>query len=312
MSLARFLSRLSPSFEIVVADVGSAGGLAKRWTPAAEIVAPLLFDPREGGAERREGRARVFPVALAAGPGTAKLNLTALGNMSSTLVPNAALLARFRKKPAHTRLVGSAEMPADSLDNVARSAGVAVDVVKVDTQGSELEILRGAETGLRSTIFFAEVEVSFLERYRGQALADSVIGHMRERGFEMIDLYRPKRYRHANSAGVANVSLGSGQRAGRLAYADAWFVLNEDAFAARLAALDAGEPGAGATLAQKAMIVLLVYGKADMAARLFDIVADRLDPPVRAAWGRHLRGLARRVYGLQNLHHVVDYLARRA
>jgi FkbM family methyltransferase len=312
MSLSRLLSRLSPSFEIVVADVGSAGGLAKRWAPAAEVVAPLLFDPREGGHERREGRARVFPVALAAGPGVARLNLTALGNMSSTLTPNAALLARFRKKPAHTRLVGCAEMPADSLDNVARAAGVAVDVLKVDTQGSELEILRGAEASLRSSIFFAEVEVSFLERYRGQVLADGVICHLRERGFELVDLYRPKRYRHANSAGVANVSLGAGQRAGRLAYADAWFMLGEDAFAARIEAVDAARPGAGAALAQKAMIVLLVYGKADMAARLYDIVADRLDPPARAAWGRHLRGLARRAFGLQNLHHVVDYLARRA
>lgn len=309
MSLARFLSRLSPDFEIVVADVGSAGGLAKRWAPAAEVVAPLLFDPREGGAERREGRARVFPVALAAGPGTAKLNLTALGNMSSTLAPNAALLARFRKKPAHTRLVGHAEMPADSLDNVARGAGVAVDVLKVDTQGSELEILRGAEASLRSSIFFAEVEVSFLERYRGQALFDGIVGHLRQRGFELIDLYRPKRYRHANSAGITNVSLGSGQRAGRLAYADAWFMLGEDAFAARMAEL---EPAAAAALAQKAMIVLLVYGKADMAARLYDIVADQLEPAVRDAWGRHLRGLARRAYGLQNLHHVVDFLARRA
>lgn len=309
MSLARFLARLSPAPEIVVADVGSIGGLARRWAPAAGVVAPLLFDPREGGAERRDGRARIFPVALAAGPGTAKLNLTALGNMSSTLVPNAALLARFRKKPSHTKLVGHAEMPADSLDNVAAAAGVAVDVLKVDTQGSELEILEGAEASLRGSIFFAEVEVSFLERYRGQALFDEVVAHLRARGFELIDLYRPKRYRHANSAGVANVSLGSGQRAGRLAYADAWFLLSEERLAARMDALD-GE--AAAAMAQKAMIVLLVYGKADLAARLYDIVADRLPPPAREAWGRYLRGLARRAYGLQNLHHVVDFLARRA
>ena len=309
MSLSRFLNRLSPAFEIVVADVGSIGGLARRWAPAASVVAPLLFDPREGGAERREGRARIFPVALAAAPGTARLNLTALGNMSSTLTPNAALLARFRKKPAHTRLVGQAEMPADSLDNVAQAAGVAVDVLKVDTQGSELDILRGAEASLKSSVFFAEVEVSFLERYRGQAPFDGVVAHLRGRGFELIDLYRAKRYRHANSAGIGNVSLGAGQRAGRLAYADAWFMLDEAALAARLDALG---PDAAAALAQKAMIVLLVYGKADMAARLYDIVADRLEPPVRDAWGRHLRSLARRAYGLQNLHHVVDFLARRA
>jgi FkbM family methyltransferase len=309
MSLARFLDRLSPGFDIVVADVGSAGGLAKRWAPAAEVVSPLLFDPREGGTERREGRARIFPVALSAAPGTAKLNLTALGNMSSMLAPNSALLARFLKKPAHTRLVGEVEMPANSLDNIARSAAVAVDVVKVDTQGSELDILRGAEASLRSSIFFAEVEVSFLERYRGQVLFDGIVAHLRERGFELIDLYRPKRYRHDNSAGVANLSLGAGQRAGRLAYADAWFMLNEDALVARLDALDAS---AGAALAQKAMIVLLVYGKADMAARFHDIIADRLPPEARDAWGRYLRRLARRAYGLQNLHHVIDFLARRA
>jgi FkbM family methyltransferase len=308
MSLARFLSRLPP-LDIVVADVGSIGGLAPRWRPAAGVVSPLLFDPREGGAERRDGRARIFPVALAAGPGTAKLHLTALGNMSSTLLPNAALLARFLKKPAHTRLVGEFEMPADSLDNVAAAAGVAVDVLKVDTQGSELEILKGAEASLRSSIFFAEIEVSFLERYRGQALFDEVVARLRGRGFELLDLYRLKRYRHANSAGIANVSLGGGQRAGRLAYGDAWFMLGEDMLAARLAALD--DAGA-AVLAQKAMTVLLVYGKADLAARLYDMVADRLERATRAAWDGHLRGLARRAYGLQNLHHVLDYFARRA
>ena len=84
---------------------------------------------------------------------------------------------------------------------------------------------------------------------------------------------------------------------------------HEDALAARM---DALEPASAAALAQKAMIVLLVYGKADMAARLYDIVADRLEPGTRDAWGRYLRTLARRAYGLQNLHHVVDYLARRA
>ena len=58
----------------------------------------MLFEPREGGAIRHEGRDTIYPVALGAKPGSATLNITALANMSSTLTPNAELLSTFRKK----------------------------------------------------------------------------------------------------------------------------------------------------------------------------------------------------------------------
>ena len=44
----------------------------------------------------------------------------------------------------------------------------ALDFIKIDTQGSELEILRGASDLLKSVIGI-EVEVEFIELYKGPA-----------------------------------------------------------------------------------------------------------------------------------------------
>ena len=303
MSLKPVLRACPPDFEIVLADVGSAGGLKDRWAPARSLVSAMLFEPRDGGEPRRQGRDTLYPVALGSGPGRATLNVTALANMSSTLTPNAALLDTFRKKGAHTKVTGTLDMPVDTLDAIAAREGRRVDAIKVDTQGSELAILEGARACLASSVLLAEVEISFFERYVGQPLLRDVEGFMRQAGFELIDLYRLKRYRSANRSDVRNVSLGHGQRAGRLAYGDALFLLPEPKLVARIRQ-------AGETLALKAIVALLVYGKADMAARLLDRISDVLEPQRREALSAYFRGLSRRVLRGRSVPHLLDYLAR--
>lgn len=303
MTLNPILRACPPDFEIVLADIGSAGGLKDRWAPARPVVSAMLFEPRDGGEPRREGRDTLYPVALGPEPGRATLNITALPNMSSTLLPNAALLETFRKKGAHTRVVDHLDMPVDTLDAIAAREGRRVDAIKVDTQGSELGILEGARDCLANSVILAEVEVSFFERYRGQALFRDIEGHMRDHGFELVDLYRLKRYRRLNSAGIGNISLGGGQRAGRLAYGDALFVLGEDRLLPRI-------KEEGEALALKAIVSMLVYGKADMAARLFDESIDVIAPERRGPLTRHFRMLGSRFLRNGSLHNVLDYLAR--
>ena len=301
--MKKLLRACRPGFEIVLADVGSAGGLKGRWAPARLVVSAMLFEPRDGGEPRREGRDMLYPFALGPEPGRATLNLTALPNMSSTLQPNAELLDGFRKKGAHTAVTGTIEMPVDTLDAIAAREGRHVDAIKVDTQGSELGILEGARSCLSRSILIAEIEVSFFERYRGQALFRDIEAFMSGFGFELIDLYRLKRYRRLNSSGVGNISLGAGQRAGRLAYGDAFFMLGEDRLLERIAA-------GGEDAAMKAIISLLVYGKADIAASVFDRSADRFDPKRREAVGGYLRSLGRQAVRRNSLHHLIDYIAR--
>jgi FkbM family methyltransferase len=308
VKLAKLAALLPPDLDIVVADVGSAGGLAKRWRPISERVSAVLFDPRADPGSGSGGRVRHYRFALGGAPGSARLYVTALGNMSSLLEPNAMLLERFRNKGAHTRVTATIDVLIETLDDIVQRDGLQVDVLKADTQGTELEILRGASASLDHSVFLAEVEVSFIERYKAQPRFEDVVCFMRERGFELLDLQRLKRYRFLNRGGVDNIGLGGGMRAGRLAYGDAVFALNESALLARMQAL---APGARQCLALKVILVLLVYGKPDYAAHWFDTTSDLLERDVRGNLARYFAELRRRRYTLGGVPLLLDFLARR-
>lgn len=301
------MGALPEDLKIVLADVGSAGGIHRRWFPVRPIVSGLLFEPREGGAVKREGLDTIYPIALGAHAGHATLNVTALPNMSSTLLPNRARLEHFRKKGDHTAITATLEMPVDTLDAVAERDGRAVDAIKVDTQGSELSILQGAVECLSRSVIIAEVEVSFFHRYQDQALASDIITFMQGRGFDLLDLSRLKRYRQRNAAGIANKSLGSGQRAGQLAYGDAIFLLQQDRLLARIGA---AAPAEAEGLALKAIIALLLYGKPDMAAHLFDLTGDALDAGRRSRLATYFASLRRAPFRSGVLHHLFDRIVR--
>lgn len=302
MSLSAIVNSFPADSAITVVDVGSAGGLQTRWRPLLPILSAVLFDPREAEATGSLGRGqtRVYPVALGREAGEATLHLLALPNMSSTLPPNRELLSGFRKKGAHSEIVSTETLPIEPLDAIAARDAFAPDVLKVDTQGSELEILAGARGSLERSVVVAEVEVSFLERYQGQPLWDDIVRFMRDAGFDLIELSRLKRYRALNKAGVANVGLGSGQRAGRVAYGDAIFLRNEKTIVER-----------GEAALTKAIVALVAYGKPDIAARLLDLGSDKIAPPVRDGLGKALRSLGGSRLGLRHIHAAIDWLGRK-
>ena len=59
--------------------------------------------------------------------------------------------------------------------------------LKLDTQGTELSILRGASRALL-TAEFVEAELSLVKLYEGGALFDEVIAFLDDRGFAVISL----------------------------------------------------------------------------------------------------------------------------
>ena len=307
MKLSSFAARLPSDFRLVLADVGSAGGLHRRWAALRPIVSGVLFEPREGGQVRQEGEDTIYPIGLGPAKGRATLNLTALANMSSTLEPNTEELRRHARKPDHARVVETLEIALDSLDAIAARDGLRIDAVKIDTQGSELGILQGMRGCLTGSAVIAEVEVSFFRRYRDQPLFCDVQQFMDACGFELIALYRLKRYRWANSAGIGNMSLGGGQRAGRLAYGDAVFFLKESELRSRIAAAD---PDAAERIVLCSVAALLAYGKADMAARVWEANCSHVREPWRGPLTVWFVRLGRRARGSGILHHVADYFSR--
>jgi hypothetical protein len=115
----------------------------------------------------------------------------------------------------------------------------------------------------------AEIEVSFFTRYVGQPLFADIEAFMRERGFELIELLELKRYRASNTLGIRNTAIPPGERSGRIAYGNAIFLRSEDQI------VRAAQKDSGASLL-RAIVGLVAYGKADIAARLLDVGGDCL------------------------------------
>lgn len=183
-ALSRLLSR-----PLRIADVGCRWGLAEVWEvygPKAEIVG---FDPDPDECRRLEydyaGRCdvRFVPVALAGRQGRATLHRTFEPACSSLYPPDPAAIRRHAGLEDLIRPLGSCPIAVTTLDRWVRRAKAApFDALKLDTQGSELDILRGAIRQLRS-IRILEIEVEFNPIYRGQPLFGDVDRYLRRRGF---------------------------------------------------------------------------------------------------------------------------------
>jgi FkbM family methyltransferase len=89
------------------------------------------------------------------------------------------------------KLIETLSVPVHTLDSYAHAAGlVNIDLLKIDTQGYELQILRGASGLLTGGhVESVLVEINFAPLYERQVWAHEVIGYLHERGLYLVDFY---------------------------------------------------------------------------------------------------------------------------
>ncbi len=144
-------------------------------------------------------------VALGAAPGDARINVSA-NSVSSSILP---MLDAHTAAAPRSAYVGSAATPVLPLDAVYdryRGAGERA-FLKIDTQGFESEVLKGAERSLASLVG-VEIELSLVPLYRGQDLYRHFLDFFEGRGFALWDV----------------VPVFRDGRSGRLLQVDAVFV----------------------------------------------------------------------------------------
>jgi hypothetical protein len=74
-----------------------------------------------------------------------------------------------------------------TLDSYCETRGIKPDFLKIDVQGYELEVLKGAQESLRN-IEVILTEVNYLEVYQGAPLAAELIGWLSKREFVLYDV----------------------------------------------------------------------------------------------------------------------------
>jgi len=225
---------------LAVVDVGCRWGFADAWEDLGDQCEIVGFEPDTVESQRLREHyrerpwVRIVPHALGAAPGGATLHITREPACSSLYPPIDEVVDR------HPRLEPQREVKSEAIDLItldgwcAENAFENVDFIKLDTQGSELDILRGAQQTLES-VSIVQTEVEFNPMYEGQPLFGDIDRFLRDRGFVLWHFDNLSHHRQHGS----RVSLRPAyqvydfdgarftHRSGQLFWADAVFVRAE-------------------------------------------------------------------------------------
>jgi len=175
-------------------DIGARGGGAGELAGLTEFIRYVGFDADEEECRRLMdappggyAEYRVYPYFIGRG-GAVEFHLYSQRGMSSTYEIASEFSRAFLEPPP--RLERTVKLEAMRLDDVVAMDQLgAPDFLKLDTQGSELDILRGSSRTLGETSL-VEVEVEFCPMYEGQPLFADVDALLRTNGFELLYLNR--------------------------------------------------------------------------------------------------------------------------
>jgi FkbM family methyltransferase len=179
-----------------VIDVGSNRGqfavFARHRWPTARV---LCFEPLPGPREvltrvaDELGDVQVFPYALGDEGGERRMHVSRSDDSSSFLGATPRQLEAF----PDTREVEEQVVEVRRLESLIGEQDASPPVLmKIDVQGAELDVLRGA-SGLLGAMGEILVECSLVELYAGQPLLDDTILFAREQGFRLTGVSAPSR-----------------------------------------------------------------------------------------------------------------------
>jgi FkbM family methyltransferase len=173
---------------LVLVDVGCRWGIPDAWKDRAADLRVYAFDADAEECARLQAQApdgvTYVPIALGERNESAVLHIAADPGCSSVFSPEQRALETFPELSTLEK-VGERSVSLQTLDEWAAASSVdVVDVMKLDVQGAELGVLRGAEQLLRR-VRLLELEVTFNPIYEGQPLFSEVDAYLRDRGFQL-------------------------------------------------------------------------------------------------------------------------------
>jgi FkbM family methyltransferase len=201
---------------------------------------------------RPDGRViRTYPCLLADG-GEVTFHINRFNPTSSILPTNHALTRPFGLLDQAVETVKMRQFPSRRLDDVLDD-DVAVDLLKIDVQGTTHTVLDNARAVLRRTLV-CHVKAVFAPVYLGERLFADIDALLRGTGFAFVDFFSLGRQRYASF----DTSAASAFHRGRTLWADCVYIRG----------LDTPDELTAEELFRAAVIVHTCYNKQDLAAEL--------------------------------------------
>jgi FkbM family methyltransferase len=244
---------------ISICDVGARGGPPTEICEISDFVRYTGFDADSQECDRLNKiySARkdwfVYPYFIGGKAEKLTFNLFTRPGESSVFPPD----------PRFKRLFGGNEfsikneclVQSTTLDQVVQIEKLSpFDLIKIDTQGSELDILKGGADILKNALL-VEVEVEFVKQYAGQPLFGEIFEYMYKNGFELF---------YINRCFSQRKNIYSGPARGQVTFGDALFGRREDKL-----------HGFSDARIVRYAILLMIYGYNDVA---YNVLVDNKVP----------------------------------
>ncbi|HEU5070295.1 MAG TPA: FkbM family methyltransferase [Verrucomicrobiae bacterium] len=180
----------------VIFDVGAnTGQTCVRLAAAFPGAKVFSFEPFPGSFATLEAECRrlpgVEPVNVALGEQAGELEMFANANSETNSILPATSAAEAWLPSSMIGRVGSVKIAVQTADAFCDERGLArIDLMKIDTQGYELHVLRGAQRMLaQRKVSVINLEVQFVDFYEGQPAFTQLFEHLAAIGMTFVGLY---------------------------------------------------------------------------------------------------------------------------
>lgn len=180
-----YLSNLKEHFQSLI-DIGVANGTPQLYSAFPNknvvLIEPLV-DYKPSLNRLDKDRFRTIYKAV----GSKKELITINVNKSS--ITKSSFFKRLENIPQGKGLIEERDIEVDTLDSLFKDGQFFNPpfLIKIDTEGFELDVVKGAEKVLRSTMYVI-AEVTIKQRFKGSYEASEFILEMKNHDFEIFDI----------------------------------------------------------------------------------------------------------------------------
>lgn len=190
-------------------DIGAAEGINKRWEIIEDSMNISLVEPHKASRVKLEQQGHNVIEKIFYNLKDLKLDFfeTKKPVCSSILKPNFEHLKKFLY-PDRFEIINQSTLETTTLDDEFKINEIP-HFVKIDTEGADLEILKGSKESLKY-ILGIEIECEFFELRKNQPLFDEIRQFLETYNFEFIDFlsmirWERKNYRYTGQPQISDV-----------------------------------------------------------------------------------------------------------